>query len=331
MWWIGTTRGLHRYDHTVRAAARRAELKFTIYPNPAWLSSVGIGIKIDGNATSYFGEVYDLQGRRLRKFSGVGNQGVVWDGRTDQGDLVRPGMYFFRVESGGKSATSRVILLRAAVAARVLPGPPSAWEALVASDPCATAAHRAGLAAALAQTLPAMEPRFVAVERAGRLVGGAPLVIERRAGFHWIHALPFLLPGAPLAAFGEREAVDTAVAEALAGLQRELRAVGGEWSLYRVGDSPPAPAALEVVGGETRTAEAAVVELAGGHEAVRARMDRKTRQAIRGARAAGLEFAEEPAALTEGLRALPAPGPRLAWAPPAAGGALAPPARAARG
>jgi hypothetical protein len=60
------------------AAARRAELKVTIYPNPAWLSSVGIGIKIDGNATSYFGEVYDMQGRRLRKFSGVGNQGVVW-------------------------------------------------------------------------------------------------------------------------------------------------------------------------------------------------------------------------------------------------------------
>jgi hypothetical protein len=39
-----------------------------------------------------------------------------------------------------------------------------------------------------------MEPRFVAVERDGHLIGGAPLVIARRAGFHWIHALPFLLP-----------------------------------------------------------------------------------------------------------------------------------------
>jgi ligand-binding sensor domain-containing protein len=112
--WIGTARGLVRYDPGYRPPPPPAvpELKVTVYPNPAWLSSVGIGIKIDGNATSYFGEVYDMQGRRLRKFSGVGNQGVVWDGRTDQGDLVRPGMYFFRVESGGKSATSRVILLR---------------------------------------------------------------------------------------------------------------------------------------------------------------------------------------------------------------------------
>jgi ligand-binding sensor domain-containing protein len=112
--WIGTTRGLNRYDPGYRPPAPPAvpELKIKIYPNPAWLSSIGIGIKLDGNATSYFGEVYDLQGRRLHKFSGVGNQGVVWDGHTDQGDLARPGIYFFRIESGGKTTTSRVILLR---------------------------------------------------------------------------------------------------------------------------------------------------------------------------------------------------------------------------
>jgi hypothetical protein len=112
--WIGTTRGLNRYDPGYRPPPPPAvpELKVTIYPNPAWLSSVGIAVKLDGNATGYSGEVYDLQGRRLNRFSGVGNQGVVWDGHTEQGDLARPGIYFIRVVSSGKTATSRVILLR---------------------------------------------------------------------------------------------------------------------------------------------------------------------------------------------------------------------------
>jgi hypothetical protein len=169
----------------------------------------------------------------------------------------------------------------------------------VAADPCATAAHRWRLCAVLAQTLPAMEARFLAVEREGGLAGGAAVVIERRAGFHWIHALPFLLPGAALAAEGARGEVDGAVARGLGALQRELRAVGGEWSLYRPGEPPPAPGAIEAVSGETRTEETAVVDLADGLEAAWGRMERKTRQAIRGAHAAGLVFAEAPEALPE--------------------------------
>jgi hypothetical protein len=186
-----------------------------------------------------------------------------------------------------------------AAEARVVPEAPAGWESLVAADPCATAAHRAGTCAAFAHTLPAMASRFVVVERDGRLLGGAPLVIARLAGFRWIHALPFLLPGAPLAVQGAREEVDAAVARALGALQRELRVVGGEWSLYRPREAPPAPAALEAVSGETRIAETAVVDLAGGIEGAWARMERKTRQAIRGARSRGLEFAEEPEALSE--------------------------------
>ncbi len=112
--WIGTTRGLNRYDPGYRPPPPPTvpELKVKIYPNPAWLSSIGIGIRLDGNATSYLGEIYDLDGRRVQRFSGVGNQGLVWDGHTEHGQLARPGIYFFRIESGGKSATSRLILLR---------------------------------------------------------------------------------------------------------------------------------------------------------------------------------------------------------------------------
>ena len=202
----------------------------------------------------------------------------------------------------------------------------------MAADPCATAAHRARLCSVLAQSEPATESRFVTVLREGRLLGGAPVVIERRAGFHWIHSLPFLLPGAPIAAVGARAEVDAGVAYALAGLQRELRAVGGEWSLYRYGEEPPGPAATAAVGGETRMAETAVVDLKDGLEVAWARMERKTRQAIHGARAAGLVFAEEPEALPEayalylrqarewaGHRARPAELSRRLLARPAAG------------
>ena len=202
----------------------------------------------------------------------------------------------------------------------------------MAADPSATAAHRARLCSALAETQPASEPRFVAVLREGRLLGGAPLVIERRAGFHWIHSLPFLLPGAPIAVPGARAEVEAAVAGAFANLQRELRAVGGEWSLYRYRDEPPGPAATEAVGGQTRIVETAVVDLEGGLDAAWSRMERKTRQAIHGARVAGLVFAEEPEALPEayalylrqarawaGHRARPAELSRRLLARPAAG------------
>ena len=112
--WIGTARGLHRYDPGYRPPPPPPvpELRITVYPNPAWLSAVGIGIRIDGNSTSYRGEVYDLNGRRLHRFFGVGNEGMVWDGHTEQGDLARPGVYFLRVVSAGKSTTTRVVLLR---------------------------------------------------------------------------------------------------------------------------------------------------------------------------------------------------------------------------
>ncbi len=199
------------------------------------------------------------------------------------------------------------------------------------ADPCATAAHRGRLCSILAQTLPAMEPRFVAVEREGRLVGGAPVMIERRAGFHWIHSLPFLLPGAPLAEAGARLEVDAAVARGIAGLQRELRAVGGEWSLYRFREEPLGAGTIEAVGGETRIAETAIVDLAEGLPVAWSRMERKTRQAIRGARASGLVFAEEPLALPEayalylrqsrawkGHRARPVELSRRLLSPPAA-------------
>jgi hypothetical protein len=177
---------------------------------------------------------------------------------------------------------------------RVLETPPAEWDDLLASDPNATPAHRPAVWRALCETREGMTPRFVAVEDERGLLGGAPLVIERRAGLHWIHALPFVLPGAPLARREALPAVDAAVGEAIAALQSELPAVGGEWSLYRPEGPEIEPASLERPSGETRTLETSTIELLDGLEAAWRRVERETRYELRRARRLGLRFAEEP-------------------------------------
>ncbi|MCC6652163.1 MAG: GNAT family N-acetyltransferase [Candidatus Eisenbacteria bacterium] len=188
------------------------------------------------------------------------------------------------------------------MAARWLDRAPEGWAALVAADPLSSPSHRPEVAAAFVAALPGFEQRFAAVERDGHLIGGAPLLVERRGGARWLHALPMLLSAAPIARAGEHAEVDMAVATAVADLAAELGAAGGEWALYRPG-APVDDAACERVGGETRWLEASVVDLAGGVEAALQRVSRKHRQAMRAARERGLRFAEEPAAL-EGAYAL---------------------------
>jgi hypothetical protein len=179
----------------------------------------------------------------------------------------------------------------------IFDAPPDGWDTLLARDPNATAAHRPALWRAFAATLP-MRLAFVGAMGGGALQGGAPVLIERRAGLSWLRALPMLLPAAPLALEGRRAEVDAAVARGIGGLQRRLRVVGGEWAVYRPHDPPPDDTVLAACGGETRAMEAACVDLGGGIEAARGRMDRKTRQDVRRA-ARHLRFEEAPAALEE--------------------------------
>jgi hypothetical protein len=184
------------------------------------------------------------------------------------------------------------------MAARRVDAPPAGWGALLRDDPGAGPSHRPALWSAIAATVPGMRAAFLAAEDGGVLVGGAPLIVERRGPLEWLHALPWGLSGAPLARAGHHAAVDAAVAGALATLKRELHAAGGGWSLYRPVDAPLAPGAIEEPGGETRVLEASLVDLVpGGIEAAWRRVDRKTRQDLRHAREAGLAFAEDPGAI----------------------------------
>ena len=189
------------------------------------------------------------------------------------------------------------------MAARWLDRVPDGWGALLAADPSASPAHRPEVWSAFTDALPGLSLRVAVVESQGRLVGGAPVLLERRGGLHWLHALPMLLPGSPLAVPGAHARADAETAAAFAELARDSGAVGGEWSLWRPAGPPVAAEALDLLGGETRVLAAAVVDLTGGIEAAHRRIDRKHRQEMRRARESGFEFAEDPGAL-EGCYAL---------------------------
>ena len=183
--------------------------------------------------------------------------------------------------------------------ARLLDREPEGWGRLLELDPDATPGHRPELWRALTASLAGLETRVIAIERDGELCGGMPLALERRGALTWIHALPFLLPAAPLAMPGLKAEVDVAAGRALGSLQREIRACGGEWACYRPVGEPVAEPAFAPVSGETRWMEAEGIDLVSGLEAARRRMDRKTRQQVTGAARESLAFADEPGALEE--------------------------------
>jgi hypothetical protein len=176
---------------------------------------------------------------------------------------------------------------------------PPGWDDLLVGDPSASPSHRPALWEALAGALPGCEWRVIAFREAGVLVAGVPVVIERRGPFCWLHALPWLLPGAPVARAGAHARADHPLAWAFASLALELGAVGGEWSWYRPEGPAPAAGALALVPGETRRFEAARLPLAAGAGALRERMARTQRQALDHALALPADFAEDPAALDE--------------------------------
>lgn len=111
--WMTTSGGLSRYDpFYVPPAAPVSPLQIRVYPNPILTNALGIQLRISGDGESYRGSVYDVTGRRVRDFAASSNGVVIWDGRDQDGHLVKPGIYLVLAESGGRSAGARVVVLR---------------------------------------------------------------------------------------------------------------------------------------------------------------------------------------------------------------------------
>lgn len=78
------------------------------------------GVRIQYSATQGMGQIrlgiYDLQGKCVRKFSGVGSvagkRTLLWNGRSEDGLKVSQGMYFFRLSTGKQVYNRQIMVVR---------------------------------------------------------------------------------------------------------------------------------------------------------------------------------------------------------------------------
>jgi hypothetical protein len=112
--WMATAGGLARFDPTYVSPPPPPlpSLSARVYPNPVLLTGLGVQLRISGDAEVYSGGIYDLSGRKVRTIREVPNGAIVWDGRDDDGRIVKPGVFFVRVEAGGRAAVARVVLIQ---------------------------------------------------------------------------------------------------------------------------------------------------------------------------------------------------------------------------
>jgi len=112
--WVATSGGINRFDPDYLPPPEPVlpSLHVKLYPNPTWLTGAGMVLRLTGEASAYQGEIHDLTGRLVHRFSVAGNGATIWDGRDLDGRQVRTGMYFVRVRGGGAEANSRVVVVR---------------------------------------------------------------------------------------------------------------------------------------------------------------------------------------------------------------------------
>ncbi len=82
------------------------------YPNPFNASTV---IKFKAQAKQAKVEIFDLAGRKVRSFNVkdlFGERRIIWDGTNEIGQKVSSGIYFYRLTTGDRSQTERMLLLR---------------------------------------------------------------------------------------------------------------------------------------------------------------------------------------------------------------------------
>jgi len=94
--------------------AVRGDLALAIGPNP-FQDLLRVFFTLPAAAAARV-TVHDVTGRRVRVLHEgpltAGAHAVAWTGRDERGNTVAPGIYFLRLESGGRVRTRKVALLR---------------------------------------------------------------------------------------------------------------------------------------------------------------------------------------------------------------------------
>jgi beta-glucanase (GH16 family) len=107
-WESGTFTGVE-----APGAAPRTPMLLSNAPNP-FSGTTELRFTLPA-ASPYELAVFDAAGKRVTEFRGIGHAGpnfVRWTGRDDRGNSASPGVYYYRVVSGGQSAVRKVVLLQ---------------------------------------------------------------------------------------------------------------------------------------------------------------------------------------------------------------------------
>jgi beta-glucanase (GH16 family) len=104
---VATAVGSH--DRTARSVLHPA------HPNP-FNPATTIGYEVDERVRVTLA-IYDVTGRRVKtlvnaKETDAGRYAETWDGRDDSGQIVASGVYFYKLDAGGYTATKRIVLLK---------------------------------------------------------------------------------------------------------------------------------------------------------------------------------------------------------------------------
>ena len=82
------------------------------YPNPVRGATSIVFVVPDGYATL---TVYDLRGAVVRRLwdgtAAAGGYKVTWDGTADDGSPLPPGVYLYKLETGGRAAVKKLVLI----------------------------------------------------------------------------------------------------------------------------------------------------------------------------------------------------------------------------
>ncbi len=116
--WLGTTNGIVRYNSNgiVRVSNMDSCTIKHLFnrPNP-FNPSTAVYFELPESRKAEL-IIYSISGQKVRTLvSGrlsAGNHSVVWDGRDDNGNPVSSGVYLSRLECGGRTAASRMLLLK---------------------------------------------------------------------------------------------------------------------------------------------------------------------------------------------------------------------------
>ncbi len=101
------------------AVSEHGLLKITgivVYPNPITPNNDGFNdyanfVVPDSISSSVTVKIYSITGSKVREFSGINHSTLQWDGRDENGKMLRPGPYIYLVQSENTTLSNGTITI----------------------------------------------------------------------------------------------------------------------------------------------------------------------------------------------------------------------------